>query len=293
MSTRNEDRLGLPDLDAGQSPPPVQNKAPGQPQSFSFEFSMPTEFVELPSKGKYYPPDHPLRDKEVIEVKHMTTKEEDILNSQALAKEGKLMDRLIDSVIVDRSVRSSSLLVADRNAILVALRITNYGEIYEPDVPCPNCQTVSRQKFDLKECGGIEDEEEQELKLEVEKTNNGTFIIKNLPLTKWNFEVKPLTGVEEEILLKKTEKMKKMSMREGILTTQISLFTVSINGETDELQILKAINSLPARDSRYLRKTYKQIMPSVDMSVLFECSSCGYEGGIGLPFTAEFFWSDR
>ena len=55
-----------------------------QPQSL--HFSVPTEFVELPSKGKYYPEGHPLKNKTSIEIKFMTAKEEDILASTVLIK---------------------------------------------------------------------------------------------------------------------------------------------------------------------------------------------------------------
>ena len=58
----------------------------------------PTEIVPLPSGGKYYPDGHPLSSGEV-EVKYMTAKEEDILTSQNLIKQGKVIDVLLDSLV--------------------------------------------------------------------------------------------------------------------------------------------------------------------------------------------------
>ena len=49
------------------------------------EFKFPTETVDLPSQGKLYPEDSPLRSGK-IELKYMTAKEEDILTSQNLIK---------------------------------------------------------------------------------------------------------------------------------------------------------------------------------------------------------------
>ncbi len=46
------------------------------------EFKLPTEEVELPSKGLIYPKDNPLSSGK-IEMKYMTVKEEDILSNQS------------------------------------------------------------------------------------------------------------------------------------------------------------------------------------------------------------------
>ena len=57
-------------------------------------FAVPTEFVELPSGGQYYPPNHPLHSQQHIEVRHMTAKEEDILTTQSYIKQGVVLDKL-------------------------------------------------------------------------------------------------------------------------------------------------------------------------------------------------------
>ena len=51
------------------------------------EFSLPTEHVELPSKGLVYPEDNPLSSGKV-EIKYMTAKEEDILTNSKFISEG-------------------------------------------------------------------------------------------------------------------------------------------------------------------------------------------------------------
>ena len=72
----------------------------------SEEQKFPSEVVELPSGGKLYPEEHPLRDGK-IEIKYMTAKEEDILTSSNLIKKGVVIDRLLDSVILTKGVLSS------------------------------------------------------------------------------------------------------------------------------------------------------------------------------------------
>ena len=63
-------------------------------------FAVPTEFVELPSRGEYYSEDHPFYKQEAVEIRFMTAKDEDILSSQALLKKGLVIDRLLESLIV-------------------------------------------------------------------------------------------------------------------------------------------------------------------------------------------------
>ena len=50
------------------------------------------------------------------------------------------------------------------------------------------------------------------------------------------------------------------------------------------------INSMPAMDSRFLRKTYAELVPNVDMSQTFACNDCGHEEEMEVPLSAEFFW---
>jgi hypothetical protein len=94
-----------------------------QDNSGGFSFVVPTEFIDLPSEGKFYPEGHPLHGQTTLEIKQMTAKEEDLLTSRALLKKGIALDRLLSSVIVNKSIDPNSLLVGDRNAILIATRV--------------------------------------------------------------------------------------------------------------------------------------------------------------------------
>ena len=38
-----------------------------------------TEFVDLPSGGRFYPQGHPLHNQEVVEIRFMTARDEDVL----------------------------------------------------------------------------------------------------------------------------------------------------------------------------------------------------------------------
>ena len=65
------------------------------------EFKLPTQMVELPSKGLLYPEDHPLAEGK-IEIKYMTVKEEDILTNQNYIKQGIVIDKLLQSLIITK-----------------------------------------------------------------------------------------------------------------------------------------------------------------------------------------------
>ena len=73
----NEDRMGSP-APQGETPPIEEQQE--EKASPVLNFTTPTEFVDLPSKGLYYPEGHPLHKQDSIEIKYMTAKDEDILS---------------------------------------------------------------------------------------------------------------------------------------------------------------------------------------------------------------------
>jgi hypothetical protein len=106
-----------------------------------------------------------LCDKEVLEFKHMTAKEEDILTSKTLLKKGLAIDRVIKNVIIDKSIDPDSLLVGDRNALIIALRAASYGSEYQTNLTCPSCQAKVTYSFDLEQTNIYGGEEEKILRL--------------------------------------------------------------------------------------------------------------------------------
>ena len=97
------------------------------------EVKFPTEVVDLPSNGLLYPKGSPLSSGK-IEIKYMTAKEEDILTSANLIRQGVVVEKLLESLIVDKSIKVDELLIGDKNAVLIASRILAYGKEYEVEV---------------------------------------------------------------------------------------------------------------------------------------------------------------
>ena len=92
------------------------------------EFKLPTEVIELPSKGLLYPEGSELA-KGTLEMKYMTAKEEDILTNQSYIQKGTVLDKLMKSLIISK-INYDELLIGDKNAIMVAARILGYGKDY-------------------------------------------------------------------------------------------------------------------------------------------------------------------
>ena len=286
MSVRNNDeRTGAKRPDASSPIPQVQQDVPAS----TFSFVTPTEFVELPSRGRYYDKDHPLHNVETIEIKHMTAREEDILSSRSLLKKGLAINRLLQSVIVDKRIDPDSLLIGDKNAILVMTRIVGYGAEYETRVTCPACMSPTSYAFDLNEFEVTQGEDFGEFKISKEGAN---FII-TLPKTKVNVEVKLLNGKDEKFLAETINMKKKNNLPETVLTDQFRMFIVSVNGYADNQSINEFINHLPASDSRHLRSAYERVVPNIDLRQSFTCSECENEQALEVPLSADFFWPKR
>lgn len=282
----NDERVGA----AKQSASPAPTQQTGQ-----LNFVLPTEFVELPSKGKFYKEGHSLRNQQTVEIKQMTAKEEDILTSQSLLKQGVAIDRFIQSILI-ADIDVDSLLVGDKNAILIAARMSGYGDTYETGVTCPACGTVSEVPVSLGDTrraseGYLEMEALEPLEGVTGPNELGNFMI-TLPVSKAVFEVKIMDGRLEKDFTKRIETRRKKKQGEALLTDQFKVYTVSINGVTDLRQVYRFIDQLPVKDSRFLRNTYSKVVPTMDLRYDFFCTNCTHEQEVSVPITAQFFWPD-
>ncbi len=281
MAARNnKDRLGAPGTDA------TDDAVASTPNLL--DFVVPTEFVELPSRGEFYAKGHPLHGQSNIEIRYMTAKDEDILTSKTLLKQGVALERVLQNLLVDKSININDLLVGDKNAIVVAARRSAYGADYETKVTCPACGITDETTFDLSQVSFVEQSDLEDLG--VTRNDDMTFSIL-LPVTKVEVAVRLMTGRDENRLSSIRDSKKKLSRdAELSMTEQFKQFVVSINGVDDKNQISSFINNMPANDSRFLRLAYRKVVPNIDLQQYFECNSCGYEQEMEVPFTTDFFW---
>jgi len=251
-----------------------------------FGFEVPVESVPLPSNGVVYPADSPLHDRETVDIRSMTAREEDILTSRALIKKGTVITELIRSCLTDKRIQVQDMLAGDRNAIMVALRITGYGADYAVEADCPKCNTRSKQNFNLGEM--------PIKRITVEPVSKGQNVFEfKLPVTKKSVHFKFLTGRDEEEINTIQERAKKQgALADNIVTTRLQYSIVAIDGRTDRGSINGFIRNMPARDSMLLRKFIDANEPGIDMKGELDCPSCNEISEVRVPLGASFFWPD-
>jgi len=287
----NEDRMGAKPAPDDVLPAAVQqNQEQQKEESFQFAFSTPTEFVELPSKGRFYLEGHPLYGKDSVEIRFMTAKDEDILSSKTLLKKGIAIDRMLSNVLMDKTLNPDDLLIGDKNALVLASRITGYGSVYDTEITCPACNTVVRYRFDLNEKNYNYGDDFGDF--EIEETHERTYVL-SLPVTKAKVEFRMLSGHDEKQMAKTTKNRKRTNLPESTMTDIFRLYICSVNGSKKRKDIELFIDNMPALDSKYLRFAYKQIQPNVDVNQEFVCNECAHEQELEVPFTTAFFWPDR
>jgi len=282
MSTRsNEGRIGAnPNL-------PAENELS---ETTELKFITPTEFVELPSKGRFYDVSHPLHNQDVVEIKHMTTKEEDILSSVTLLKKGLALDRMLSNILVDKRVKVDDLFLGDKNALIIAARAHGYGPSYDTAIVCPLCKGSQDYSFDLNSLKTQFPAEELLEKYKAKITEQGTLL---LPLPKINhqMELRLLSSGDEKRISETQEaNRKKRDFVESSVSDFLNCVVVAVDGITDRRQLRGFVETLPALQVRYIRKVYNILAPELDLSHEFRCAECDYEGAMEVPLTADFFW---
>lgn len=288
----NEERLGIPSPGAMESDDVAATVTPDV-SATGLSFVSPTEMVSLPSEGKYYPPGHPLHNQTTIEIREMTAKEEDILTSQSLIRAGVVFDKLLQNIIVDGRISQEHLLVGDKSAILLAARISAYGELYNTKITCPNCFAEQKKSFNLRETTHTSQVDlsqvSEELGTSVQDSGNGTFVVP-LPKSRMDAELKLITGADEK---KITSQKKHRGKTEGVLTKTLKACLVSVSGIDDKSQIDRFIDNMPAQDSRFIRRVLSKVTPNVDLTQEFVCEECGHEQDMEVPLNTDFFWPDE
>jgi len=242
------------------------------------EFKIPTETVTLPSKGLLYPKESPLAKGE-IEMKYMTAKEEDILTNANYLRNGTVIDKLLQALIVT-DINYSDLLIGDKNAILIAARILGYGKDYT--VTYNGIETI----VDLTQLS----EKTVNESLFKAGVNEFTF---TLPKSENTVTFKLLTHGDEQKIEAEIKGLQKINPNSSTdLTTRMKYIITSINGDRDQKNIRDFIDTyLLAPDARALRQYYNQISPDINMKYI--PSNEDYVGeGVEIPISFNFFWPD-
>lgn len=243
------------------------------------KFSIPTEEIELPSKGLLYPADSPLATGK-LEMKYMTAKEEDLLTNQNYIKNGTVIDKLLKSLIVNKDLDFNQILIGDKNAIMIAARILSYGKDYK--IRYAGEELV----VDLSELTNTEiDESNYD-----NRTNNFEF---ELPSTGNKVTFKLLTHGDEKNIEREIAGLKKINKNSSPeVSTRMKYIITSVNGLSEKKDIRDFVDKyFLASDSRALRAEYNRIQPNVNMTFKYTDED-GVEEDVDLPIGLSFFWPD-
>jgi len=257
------------------------------------DYKSPTEIIELPSKGLIYPKDNPLSSGK-IEMKYMTAKEEDILTTQSYIKDGSVLDRLFQSLIIGNGegipIKYVDLCTGDKNAIMIAARILGYGKDYDVEITDPFTNKTQKETIDLtffenKDYDGSQQIEPHKNEFEFILPTSGRKVTFMAMTESKERKVKhDLEGIN-----KANRKMKDVTSRE--LTTRLKTMILSVDGDSELKTITHFVdNELFAVDSKALRAYINEVVPDMDLTYEFISEETGERREMLLPMDVGFFW---
>jgi hypothetical protein len=243
------------------------------------EYRTPYDIIELPSQGILY------KNKvKSVKVEYLTAMDESILTSPNISSGGKIIDVLLKRKVKDLGFNVEDLLVGDRTALMIYLRVTAFGEEYNQLVYSPSLGEIVEGTINLSTL--------KQKKLTVKSDENGEFDYV-LPKTKKRITFSLLTGKDEEVVDIRDKEDSKRNP-DGVsnkIILNLEQQIKSIDGERDKIKISNIIKKLPIIDSRSLRKYIDEITPGLDFKTTARTQG-GESVETFLRFNSTFFWPE-
>ncbi len=224
---------------------------------------MPSEIFTLVSNGLVYPKNHPLRDGK-IEMRYMTAYDEDILTNASYMREGIVLDKLLEALIVT-PVDYSTIAKIDKNGLIIAARIVSYGKEYDVLVKDPKSGKELERTVDLT------------------KLTAPTFNIQSDDNGEFDYTVQDGTTLKFKFLLNGDGDDLKISDFLAHTITQ-----VNDSRKTEDIQDFIRYKFM-AKDSKKFRTHLTKNTPDLVLDYEFE----GEDGSTfksGFPFSSDLFW---
>ena len=258
-----------------------------QTQADAPKQNIPTETVDLPSQGYFYPANHPLSNGK-IEIYQVTARHEDILSNTNLLKKGTVLDEFLKALIATPNTSINDLLIGDKNALFIAARKSAYGENYTTKIKCPECSVESNIEINL----GVLKAKPLNTDVLTKGENKLSF---KLPNSNKVVTVSLLTHKDETDIDAELKALAKFNGPNATnspeITTRLKYTIKSIDGESDRSRIKNFVDTqLTAKDSLALRKFVRENTPDMDMNFDFTCPACGHQVKMNVPLGANFFW---
>jgi len=214
--------------------------------------------LDIPSKGKFY------QGFQGIEVKPLTyLDEQKILGSKSTDDVvSKLLEKSLEGVDV------SELLSMDKIYLLMKVREASYGDNYQFNITCPNCNSDIHSELVLSEhlnMNQVPDDLSDPREVELPKLKVKAVV--RFPRSK------------EDVFLKDTESS----------YSNLYRFVISINGNSDPIFVSKAIKRMHILDIKKLISEIGKPEYGVDPRFLFECPECSHTETMAVPLDVNFF----
>ena len=228
---------------------------------------LPSSIVNLASKGLVYPKSHPFR-KGYTEMRYMTAYDEDILTNTSYIRENIVIDKLLESLILD-PVDIKSIALCDREILIINARNMGYGPEYPIIVSDPNTNTIIEHVLNLNDIKTSE--------FDLVSDDNGEFVyeLENGKQIKYRF-----------LLQHDLDKIKESNSISGFLERSIT----EANGKRDIDSIRSFIKTeLPLRESKKFRSYLTEISPTVLKQIEMQ-SEDGSTFTATFQFNSDLFW---
>ena len=259
--------------------------APTQPQqTTTATFEFPTQVISLPSEGKVYDSTNPLS-KGTLEIKYLTAREEDILADSNLINKGVVLDKLLESVVVQVGVNADDLVTGDKNAVYLAARVLGYGPEYDVEITDPFSGEKQKVSIDLTK---IQTKDIDYSLLNTE--NRYAFVLPSQ--TKIIFKL--LTHKDEKDITNEINALARLTKgktNSSEVTTRLKYMILSVNDNSDRGYVNNwVLNQFLAKDIQAFRAYVKSISPDLNMKFEFISDVTGETEALDIPFGINFFY---
>lgn len=260
------------------------------------------DIIPLPSNGQCYK-----HKKSRVAVAYLTAADENLIASPNMYRDGKLLDVILSRKILDKDFKVDELCSGDRDAIILWLRATSYGD--EFPIVATNPETGKQYNI------SVNLSEFKYYDFNLESNENGNFEYTSSNGDK--FEFKFLSKADEDEMRQRiindinesnriamlqsvtalAETMKDVDFKEEdrehltedineiieivgsdvpdvdenayarTITEQMIIHTVAVNGNTDKEYIRNYVENMRAMDARSYRDYFTKNRPGVDFSL--------------------------
>jgi len=250
------------------------------PNHIPEDLKTPYDVVELPSQGLLYK-----NKKSKVKVEYLTAMDESILTSPNLSNNSnEMIDVLLKSKVKDLGFEVNELLEGDRVALLIFLRSTGIGEIYQQIVYDEGVGDFVDGEINLSEL--------KLKKLTIKPDENNEFDF-TLPTSNKKIKFKLLTAKDEDDVIERDRAQMKRSGSKisNKVVLRLESMVTEVDGDRSKIQISNILKKIPLLDSRKLRKYIDDNEPGIDLNTVARIQG---EGSVKcfLRFGKNFFFPE-